>query len=51
MTASVNLDFGKFPSDEDDRVLFMDWNGGDTPKGSTKVALVFYPCRILSCSP
>ena len=37
--ALPNLDFGKFPTDEDDRVLFMDWNGGDTPKGSTKVAL------------
>ena len=26
------FDFGKFPSDEDDRVLFIDWNGGDTPR-------------------
>ena len=37
--ALPNLDYGKFPSDEDDRVLFMKWAGGDKPEGSTKAAL------------
>ena len=37
--ALPNLDYGKFPSNEDDRVLFMLWNGGDTPKGASKGAL------------
>ena len=34
-----NLDYGKFPSDKDDLVLFMEWHGGDTPKGASKAAL------------
>ena len=37
--ALPNLDYGKFPSDEDDRLLFMEWHGGNTPKGASMVAL------------